>query len=144
MLKPRSRGHVGDDIDLNYYDDPDDLVRIVEGLGRVEDAIAGSAIRALSRGERLRPRLTDQTELREWIIAATWSYHHPVGTCAMGVVVDADCRVFGMDGLSVVDASVMPDIPSANTNIPTIMIAERVADRRHAHTSTAATAATQR
>ena len=55
-----------------------------------------------------------------------------VGTCAMGAVVDAHCRVLGVDGLSVVDASVMPNIPSANTNIPTIMIAERVASlRRH-------------
>ena len=48
----------------------------------------------------------------------------------MGTVVDADCRVQGVDGLSVVDASVMPDIPSDNTNIPAIMIAEHVASRR--------------
>ena len=130
LMKPRSRGHVGDIIDLNYYSDPDDLARLIEGLDRVEEVIAGAAIRALSRGERLQPRLTDKTELRKWVAAATWSYHHPVGTCAMGVVVDADCRVHGVDGLSVVDASVMPDIPSANTNVPTIMIAEHVAQRR--------------
>jgi len=143
VLKPRSRGHVGDDIDLNYYDEPDDLLRIVEGLDRVEAAIAGPAIRALSRGERLQPRLTDRSELHAWIAGASWSYHHPVGTCAMGVVVDADCRVYGVDGLSVVDASVMPDIPSANTNIPTIMIAEHVAQRRQRQTSQTAAAAQQ-
>jgi choline dehydrogenase len=130
LLKPRSRGHVRDDIDLNYYDDPDDLPRLVEAVGRVEDAISGAAIRELSRGERLQPRVTDSSALHEWIRASTWSYHHPVGTCAMGTVVDADCRVQGVDGLSVVDASVMPDIPSANTNIPAIMIAEHVASRR--------------
>jgi choline dehydrogenase len=130
LMKPRSRGHVSDHIDLNYYSDPDDIARLIEGLDRVEAVIAGPAIRALSRGERLQPRLTDKTELQEWVAGATWSYHHPVGTCAMGVVVDGDCRVHGVDGLSVVDASVMPDIPSANTNIPTIMIAERVAQRR--------------
>jgi choline dehydrogenase len=134
VLKPRSRGRVGDDIDLNYYDDPDDLLRIVEGLDRVEAAIAAPPIRALSKGERLQPRLTDRSELHAWIAGATWSYHHPVGTCAMGVVVDADCRVHGLEGLSVVDASVMPDIPSANTNIPTIMIAEHVAQRRKMET----------
>jgi choline dehydrogenase len=93
----------------------------------------------LSRGERLQPRLTDKTELRKWISGATWSYHHPVGTCAMGVVVDADCRVHGVDRLSVVDASVMPDIPSANTNIPTIMIAEHIAQRRKTQTRAART-----
>ena len=80
----------------------------------------------MTAGERLTPAITDNTELRDWITASTWSYHHPVGTCAMGSVVDAECRVHGCEGLSVIDASVMPDIPSANTNIPTIMIAEQV------------------
>ena len=61
------------------------------------------------------------------------SYHHPVGTCAMGpspddgAVVDARGRVHGTDGLWVADASVMPAIPAANTNLSTIMVAERVA-----------------
>ena len=61
------------------------------------------------------------------------TYHHPVGTCAMGPapdcgsVVDAAGVVHGIEGLSVADASVMPDIPSGNTHIPTIMIAERIA-----------------
>ncbi|HEY6686982.1 MAG TPA: GMC oxidoreductase [Propionibacteriaceae bacterium] len=57
----------------------------------------------------------------------------PVGTCAMGIdpsagaVVDPPCRVHGVTGLRVIDASIMPDIPSANTHIPTVMIAERTA-----------------
>jgi 5-(hydroxymethyl)furfural/furfural oxidase len=59
---------------------------------------------------------------------------HPSCTCAMGgadnpmAVVDPECRVYGVQGLRVADASVMPSVPSANTNIPTVMIAERVAD----------------
>jgi choline dehydrogenase-like flavoprotein len=53
---------------------------------------------------------------------------HPVGTCAMGSVVDGDLRVLGVDGLRVVDASVMPTIPRANTNAASIMIGEKGAD----------------
>jgi choline dehydrogenase len=125
LLKPRSRGRVGNHIELKYFDDPDDLARLAEGVARAEAVVAGEAIRTLTRGERLTPRRSG-TELGQWIQANAWSYHHPVGTCAMGTVVDAQCRVVGVDGLSVVDASVMPDIPSANTHLPTIMVAERV------------------
>ena len=68
------------------------------------------------------------------LIAAASPMGHPVGTCAIGpasdpmAVVDTHCRVYGTENLRVVDASVMPRIPSANTNLPTIMVAERVAD----------------
>jgi 5-(hydroxymethyl)furfural/furfural oxidase len=68
------------------------------------------------------------------ILAAAGTMFHPSCTCAMGgadnrmAVVDPECRVYGVQGLRVADASVMPSVPSANTNIPTIMIAERVAD----------------
>ena len=103
------------------------LRRLVEAIERVEATISGAALRKLSEAQRLEPRPADRTALHAWIKANVWSYHHPVGTCAMGAVVDAQCRVVDVDALSVVDASVMPDIPSANTNIPTIMIAERVA-----------------
>jgi len=68
------------------------------------------------------------------ILAAAAPMFHPVGTCAIGraddprAVVDAECRVYGVRGLRVVDASIMPRIPSANTNLPTLMVAERAAD----------------
>jgi choline dehydrogenase len=125
LLKPGSRGRVGDRIDLNYFADGDDLARLAEGVERAEAVVAGEAIRNLTHGQRLTPRRSG-TELQEWIRASAWSYHHPVGTCAMGAVVDSDCRVLSFDRLSVVDASVMPGIPSANTHLSAIMVAERV------------------
>jgi choline dehydrogenase len=125
LLKPRSRGRVEERIQLNYYDHSSDLPRLMEGLERVEAAVASPAMRDLTGGGRLTPQLRG-TELEEWVRRATWSYHHPVGTCALGSVVDAQCRVLDVAGLSVVDASVMPEIPSANTNLPAIMVAEHL------------------
>lgn len=65
----------------------------------------------------------------------TMSMYHPVGTCAMGLVVDTDLRVYGVDNLRVVDASVMPEIVSGNTNAPVIMIAEKASDLIKTHWS---------
>ena len=57
------------------------------------------------------------------------SYAHMVGTCPMGSVLDADCRVRGIDGLRVADGSVMPTIPSGNTYLGCVMVAERIAEK---------------
>jgi choline dehydrogenase len=76
----------------------------------------------------------DDDTLATAVRAGCEIYHHPVGTCRMGpagdpdAVVDARGAVHGLDGVSVVDASIMPVIPAANTNVPTIMLAERCAD----------------
>lgn len=59
----------------------------------------------------------------------TMSYAHMTGTCPMGTVLDANCRVRGIDGLRVADASVMPTIPSGNTYLGCVMVAERVAQK---------------
>ncbi|MCW2712132.1 MAG: choline dehydrogenase, partial [Marmoricola sp.] len=71
-------------------------------------------------------------DLVEHIRNNAQTLYHPVATCAMGsgedAVVDADLRVRGVDGLRVVDASVMPAVPRGNTNAPTIMVAEKAAD----------------
>ncbi|MGH6961431.1 MAG: GMC oxidoreductase, partial [Dongiaceae bacterium] len=73
-------------------------------------------------------------QLFEYACASAKTDHHPVGTCRMGPahdpasVLTPDLRVIGLDGLRVADASVMPTIPSGNTNAPTIMVAEKAAD----------------
>jgi choline dehydrogenase len=73
-----------------------------------------------------------RSSLRDYIRKSVVSYHHQVGTCKMGVdecaVVDPNLRVIGLSGLRVADASIIPTVPSGNTNAPTIMIAERAAD----------------
>ncbi|MFJ3790961.1 GMC family oxidoreductase [Kitasatospora sp. NPDC090091] len=147
LLKPASRGRVlarspdaavPPDIDLGYFDHGADLPRLIEGLRLAEavtrtpawEAITAAPVAGLPAGVFDDPAVT-----RAWVRANTWTYHHPVGSCAMGAdpeegaVVGPEARVFGVVGLSVVDASIMPDIPSANTNLPTVMVAEHVAAR---------------
>jgi choline dehydrogenase len=78
------------------------------------------------------PTNPSDDDLVEHIRKNAQTLYHPVATCAMGngedAVVDADLRVRGVDGLRVVDASVMPAVPRGNTNAPTIMVAEKAAD----------------
>ena len=140
LLKPKSRGSLTlqsidptapPRIDLGYYREADDLDRMVEGLRRVRELAHVSAVGELSGGVDYGPG--PAAGLRSWVRRQTWTYHHPVGTCAMGVdpvagaVVDPACRVHGVSDLWVIDASVMPDVPSANTHLPTVMVAERAA-----------------
>jgi choline dehydrogenase-like flavoprotein len=80
-------------------------------------------------GVSLQELLGDEQRLRAWLRERATGFFHPVGTCAIGTVVDAECRVKGRQGLRVIDASVMPVITRANTNLTTIMLAERMADR---------------
>lgn len=148
LLKPASRGRVRlrdadpgsmPDIDLGYFRDPADLPRLLEGLRLADEAARHPALAGPTGGSRLGPppgAIATDAGAARWIRNSAWTYHHPVGTCAMGLdpaagaVVDPDARVYGVDGLSVADASILPEIPSANTNIPVIMVAEHVAARR--------------
>jgi choline dehydrogenase len=145
LLKPHSRGTVelrsaaptdAPRIQLGYLSEEADVERLLEGLERAEAIAAHPAMRSLcapGNADDNGPP-TAPEERREWVRRNCWTYHHPVGTCAMGpapergAVVDRRGRVHGTEGLFVADASVMPDIPSANTLIPTLMVAERFAE----------------
>jgi choline dehydrogenase len=74
------------------------------------------------------PESPEPGALRAHLARRSQTLYHPVGTCAMGSVVDSELRVNGVEALRVVDASVMPVVPRGNTNAPTIAVAERAAD----------------
>ena len=74
------------------------------------------------------PAGDSEDDLRAHVARTTFPIYHPVGTCAIGSVVDAELRVEGLEGIRVVDASVMPAVPRGNTNAPVIALAERAAD----------------
>jgi len=142
LLRPRSRGRVelrsadpGEPprIIANYLADPDDLGRLVRGLTVCREIAAASAL-ARWRGPEEIPGsgVSGSEGLADHVRATAQTLYHPVGTCAMGTgpdaVVDSSLRVHGVEGLRVVDASVMPRIISGHTNAATIMIGERAAE----------------
>jgi choline dehydrogenase len=145
-LHPRSRGRVSlvsnqatdkVRIDAGYLNDPDghDLKMMVECVKASRQIFSQPAF-APYRGEELFPgdQVQDDAEIVDFIKRKAESIYHPVGTCKMGsaddrdAVLDPQLRVRGVEGLRVVDASVIPKLIGGNTNAPTMMIAERAAD----------------
>ena len=121
------------EIDPAYFDDPADLDAQVVGMRRLIDIATHVPFVERLAGPYLPERSTpSDDQLRALIREKTQTLYHPVGTCAMGsgehAVVDPELRVRGVDGLRVVDASVMPVVTRGNTNAPTIMIGEHAAD----------------
>jgi choline dehydrogenase len=120
-------------IDPGYLTHPDDLALQIEGVRMARKIAAAQPLADLLHSE-ISPGVhaTSDAALGAAIRATSGSVWHPVGTCRMGpgtdAVVDASLRVHGLRNLRVVDASVMPQITSANTNLPTIMLAEKAAD----------------
>jgi choline dehydrogenase len=137
LLKPESRGEVtiasADPtakpvIRHNYYAVEEDMAQMVEALRMVLEIGRQPALRPYAKDPYEVPESESDADLRTHIRRQTQTLYHPVGTCAIGTVVDAELRVNGLEGLRVVDASVMPTVIRGNTNAPTIAIAERAAD----------------
>ncbi|WP_425600973.1 GMC family oxidoreductase [Dyella sedimenti] len=143
-LHPRSRGWLrlrsADPsqpiaIHANYLGDPEghDLQRMIEGA-RLSREILAQAAFAPYRGAPVFPErtLSSDADYADFIRRKAETIYHPAGTCRMGsdgnAPLDSELRVRGVEGLRVVDASVMPSLPSGNTNAPVIMIAERASD----------------
>jgi choline dehydrogenase len=142
QLRPESRGRVGlksadpnadPAIFANYLATEEDRRALREGVRMMRKVAAQSALDAY-RTEELFPGESVQSdeEIDAWIRKHAETIYHPVGTCKMGTddmaVVDAELKVRGIEGLRVVDASVMPTLVGGNTNAPTIMIAEKASD----------------
>lgn len=126
----------------NYLTTEEDRATLLAGLRRCLQIAEQPALRAVTASPYGVPDGDDDASLIAHIERNSTTIYHPVGTCAMGAVVDAELRVLGIAGLRVVDASVMPTIVRGNTNAPTVMIAERAADLIRGRVSTGAAAAT--
>jgi choline dehydrogenase-like flavoprotein len=132
LMKPSSHGRLtlrSSDpshlpaVERGFLSDPADLAPILEGLELARELARTHPLAGLLASER-RPGTVPP---EEYVRSAVRGYFHPAGTCAIGQVVDRNCRVLGVEGLLVADASVMPTIPRANTNLTTAAIAERIA-----------------
>lgn len=144
FLRPRSRGTLrlasGNPadaplIDPNYWADPYDREMSLRGLKLVREILSQDAFKPFVKEIHLpSPQVRTDDELFEYACQNAKTDHHPVGTCRLGVegdpdaVVDEHLNVFGLQGLRIADSSVIPRVPSSNTNAPTIMIAEKAAD----------------
>ena len=152
VLKPQSRGTVtlaSNDptakpvIHNNYYAEEADMRSQVEGLRVLLELTRTAELSPYCEAVWNGPDADDDDALRAHIRANCQTIYHPTSTCAIGAVVDTELRVKGVEGLRVVDASVMPTVVRGNTNAPTIMIAEKASDLirgRTAPTEVAATA----
>ena len=138
-LRPRSRGTVrlasadpkaAPLIDPNYWSDSADLDASLRALEIAREIMAAGPLKPWLRREVLPG--PDAADIVAYAHLMAKTDHHPVGTCRMGgdaeAVVTPDLRLRGLSGLRIADASVIPNVPSSNTNAPTIMVAERAAD----------------
>ncbi|APG48746.1 GMC family oxidoreductase [Phaeobacter porticola] len=141
VLRPNSRGSVGLTsadamaaplIDPQFLADSRDLDILIKGVRKAQQIMTAEPLAGYIHKELFMQGDVDDVALEQHIRARADTIYHPVGTCKMGTdplaVVDPSLRVHGLDGLRVVDASVMPRLIGGNTNAPTIMIAEKAAD----------------
>ena len=142
LMRPKSEGRVWiDSADpmkapkfvFNYFENPDDMEQCVQAVKAIRVTVAQKGWDEF-RGAEVTPGPDVQTddEIRAWLRSVAGTNYHPCCSCRMGsddnAVVDAEGRVHGIEGLRVVDASIMPEIVSGNLNAPVIMMAEKIAD----------------
>jgi choline dehydrogenase len=142
QLRPESRGSLKirsadpaapPQIRINYLATETDRAAFIDGIRILRNVLAAPAMKPYVVNE-VNPGSdkTSDADLLEFCRKTGSTVYHPTSTCRMGndalAVVDQRLRVRGIDGLRVVDASVMPDLMSGNTNAPTIMIAEKASD----------------
>jgi choline dehydrogenase-like flavoprotein len=137
IIKPTSRGKVGlrtpmadskPTVRCNFLTTEEDRASILAGVRIALEIAAQPPLTAIAREPLSVPASDSEKDIFDWVERASQTVYHPTSTCAMGAVVDAELRVYGVEGLRVVDASVMPTITRANTNAATIMIAEKASD----------------
>ena len=142
LLRPKSRGSVtlknadptqAPLIDPNFLGEVDDLEAMVAGYKTTQRLMETPALRALQKKDMFTSGIDSDDDIRALLRARVDTVYHPVGTWRMGVndqmaVVDPKLKVLGLEGLRVVDASIMPTLIGGNTNAPTIMIGEKAAD----------------
>jgi choline dehydrogenase len=137
VVKPTSRGqvtlrspvpHARPRILHNYLQTEEDRQSMIAGVRLNMEINVAPALKDWRRSDFLVPESDSEADIMDFVQRRAHTVYHPVGTCSMGSVVDDELRVLGLDGLRVVDASVMPTIPRGNTNAPTIMVAEKASD----------------
>jgi 5-(hydroxymethyl)furfural/furfural oxidase len=126
-------------VESRLLSDERDLLRMRDGVRRLFEVCRHPAVTAVTKrmsitpDERQPADLASDHEIDDWLLTNCVDGAHAAGTCRMGSpddrrsVVDPDCRVLGVDGLRIADASVMPEICRANTHLTTVMIAEKLA-----------------
>jgi choline dehydrogenase len=137
VIKPTSRGRVmlraplpdsKPRILCNFLTTEEDRASMLAGMRLALEIAAQAPLKAVERAPFSVPDSDSDEDLMAFARRVGQSVYHPACTCAMGSVVDSTLRVYGFEGLRVIDASVMPEITGGNTNAPVIMIAERAAD----------------
>ena len=137
LLRPTSRGKVflrsllptaKPHIIHGYFTTEQDRAAAIRAMRVLLEIAAQPALTRVRRGDLRVPASDSDADLLDFIQHHCHTLYHPAGTCAIGSVVDSELRVLGVEGLRVVDASVMPVVVRGNTNAPTIMIAEKAAD----------------
>jgi choline dehydrogenase-like flavoprotein len=137
IIKPTSRGKVWLRTPLadskpcvlsNFLTTEEDRASMIAGVRIALEISEQPSLKSIVSEPVSVPGSDSEADIMDWVARTAQTVYHPTSTCPIGAVVDPELRVYGTEGLRVVDASVMPTITRANTHAPTVMIAEKAAD----------------